>query len=161
MKGTFYKTELVVFAITDEVVLDKYNKLKASGELESYINKIFAESVLRSLEMKQMENIDQLKDANNQKFDELSQKIDFLQNYIADNLPKGISPTNMSHPSIQHKEVVSSPSVLQDSEVMNSVPPSEVKVEEKVNTGSLIKKGNKKKNLNMATLLGKASKMKN
>ncbi len=161
MKGTFYKTELVVFAITDEVVLDKYNKLKASGELESYINNIFAESVLRSLEMKQMENIDQLKDANNQKFDELSQKIDFLQNFIADKLPKGLVPTNMTHPSVQPKEVVTSPSVLQDSEVMQSVSPSEVKVEEKVNTGSLIKKGNKKKNLNMATLLGKASKMKN
>lgn len=161
MKGTFYKTELVVFAITDEDVLNKYNKLKASGELEVYVNKIFAESVLHSSEKKQMENFDQLKDAYNQQFTELSKKIDFLQNSLANNLTNGVNNNNLSHPSIQHKEVVSSPSAIKDSNIMESMSPSDVTAEEKVNTGSLIKKGNKKKNLNMATLLGKASKMKN
>lgn len=161
MKGTFYKTELVVFAITDEDVLNKYNKLKASGELEVYVNKIFAESVLHSSEKKQMENFDQLKDAYNQQFTELSKKIDFLQNSLANNLTNGVNTNNLSRPSIQHKEVVSSPSAIKDSNVMESMSPSDVTAEEKVNTGSLIKKGNKKKNLNMATLLGKASKMKN
>lgn len=159
MKGTFYKTELVVFAITDEDVLNKYNKLKASGELEVYVNKIFAESVLHSSEKKQMENFDQLKDAYNQQFTELSKKIDFLQSSLANNLTNGVNTNNLSHPSIQHKEVV--PSAIKDSNVMESMSPSDVTAEEKVNTGSLIKKGNKKKNLNMATLLGKASKMKN
>jgi len=159
MKGTFYQAELIVFNITDEVVLQKYNELKASGELEAYVNKVFAESISRSLEKKQMESLDMIKDASNQQFDELSKKLESLGEMLVQKLD---SVSTRRNPSayVPPKEIVSTPNVTQDNN-SQTIPSGETQQKENVNAGSLIKKGVKKKNLNMAALMGKASKMKN
>lgn len=141
MKGTFVQGEIIVFTIEDELVLNKYKELKKSGELESYVNKIFAESVLHAIE-------DKYANKNKEELNMLIEKMDVLT-------------AQMSKMRVMGVQASHSPSVT------NSVPHKEIEgnsepvVREKVKASDVIKNApKKKKGLSMAGLMNKANAMK-
>ena len=141
MKGTFVQGEIIVFTIEDELVLAKYKELKKSGELESYVNKIFAESVLHAIEDKYL-------NSNKEELGKLMEKLDVIQNQMSKMRVMGVQ-SNFS-PSITNN--------VPHKEIENGKPPV---VKEKVKAGEVIKTGTKKKKgLSMAGLMSKANAMK-
>lgn len=141
MKGTFVQGEIIVFTIEDELVLAKFRELKKSGELESYVNKIFTESVLHAIEDKYLNN-------NKEELGKLMEKLNDIQSQMSKMRVAGIqqnfSPNAVN--SVPHKDI------------QNENPPV---VKEKVKAGDVIKSGTKKKKgLSMAGLMSKANAMK-
>lgn len=143
MKGIFYQGEVIVFQTTNEEVMRKFKELKANGNLNAYVNKIFEESVLHSEEKKQAENFRNLETSLGDKVDTIMNAVMLLQ----DQYQKGGG----------RRIIVSQPS---DSTPSAPSSVEEIKPKEPVNASSLIKKGTKKKGLSMASILSNASKMK-
>lgn len=146
-----YQGELVVLVMDNQEVINKYLELKSSGELESYINRIFKESILGKPE-------EETPNVNKNQIDEILNEIGGLKKLLEVNSRRSLansSTFNEAAPTLVKPISNDQPNDLVTQEnTPNSNTPEEKPVSAK------IKQGTKKKGLNMNSLLSKAQKMK-